>query len=282
VLLIGLVAISAASTVHAQLEGVTVTDPRFADTPQITDRLVFNLGGYLTEFSSTASAGSGSGIGSAINLEQLGLKDESDVLRFDGLYRFNAKNALVFGYYGFSRDASGELDEEIDFLGLRFVGDYYASNDVDAYTIGYRRSLINTGRIDAGLSLGLSTFDFRVALEGEVVVIGDGNDPLPIIERRVSAKDLLAPVPSVGMFINYALSPRLILNLAAGFFDLDIDDYDGRYLEIRASIDWFFARHWGLGFGLGNTDVRVVNSGDNPYRFDYQYDGFLLYLSASY
>jgi hypothetical protein len=281
VVLIGLVAIS--STAHAQLEGVTVTDQRFADTPNVTDRLILNIGGYLAEFSSTASAGFGSGIGTGIQLEEsLGLEDESDLFRFDGVYKFNAKNGIVFGYYGFNRNAFGELDESIDFLDLTFVGDYHATNEVKVYTIGYRRSLVNTGRIDAGIGLGLSTFDFRVAIEGEVSVSGGIPQPLPEVERRAAANDVLAPVPSFGLFIDYALSPRLILSISAGFLDIDIDTYDGRFMDTRGAIEWFFARHWGLGFGLGNTDVRVTKTGDDPYRFNYQYDGFLLYLSASY
>jgi hypothetical protein len=262
---------------------MTISDPRFADTPQITDRLVLNLGGYLTEFASSASAGFGGGIGTGIQLEEiLGLENESDVFRFDGVYRFNAKSGIVFGYYGFNRNAFGELDETIDFLGLRFVGDYHATNDVKVYTVGYRRSLINTGRIDAGIGLGLSTFDFRIAIEGEVSVSGGIPQPLPLLEQRAAASDVLAPVPSVGLFITYALSPRLILSMSAGFLDIDIDTYDGRFMDTRGTIEWFFSRHWGLGFGLGNTDVRVVRTGDDPYRFDYQYDGFLLYLSAAY
>jgi hypothetical protein len=283
VVLIALIAASVATPAHAQLKGMTVTDHRFADTPLITDRLVLDLGGYLTEFSSEAFAGTGGGIGSGINLEEaLGLEDESDVFRFDGLYKFNAKNAIVFGYYGFNRNAAGELEEYIDFLDLTFVGNYFATNDVKVYTVGYRRSLVNTGRVDAGLSIGLSTFDFRIAIEGEISVTGGIPTPLPEFERRAAANDVLAPVPTVGMFINYALTPRLILSLSAGFLDLDIDKYDGRFLETRVTIDWFFSRHWGVGAGLGSTDVRVINTGDNPYRFEYQYDGILLFLSASY
>jgi hypothetical protein len=128
----------------------------------------------------------------------------------------------------------------------------------------------------------LSTFDLGVGLEGEVRIVGSDPDEPPLIEERGAREGLIAPVPTLGMFIDHALSPRWILRASAGFLDLDIGDYSGRYIETQITIDYFFSEHFGVGGGLSGSDIKVTYSGEDPFRFDYRFSGFVFYFSVAY
>jgi hypothetical protein len=283
VIIVVVVSASLAAPVEAQIKGQVIADPRFAETPILTDRFNLSLGGYLIDFDSQAAVGFGSGVGSIINLEELlGLDTSQQVFRLDGMYRFNRHNSIAFTYYGVRRTSSGEFEETIDFLDLDFVGRFEAETTVNLYAFTYRRSFVNNGRTDAGMSFGLSTFDMSVGLEGEVRIIGSDPDEPPLIEERGGREGIIAPVPTLGMFIDHALSPRWILRASAGFLDLDIGDYSGRYIETQITVDFFVSKHVGVGGGLSGSDIKVSYSGDDPFRFDYRFSGFVFYLSLAY
>ena len=188
---------------------------------------------------------------------------------------------MVFYYFGMSREASGSLEGSIDFLDLEFVGSFAASTTMTTYGVTYRRSLVNNGRIDAGLSFGLNVARIGLDLEGEVEIIGADPDN-PIIETRVAGESVIAPVPSVGLFIDYALTPRWLVRAGAAVINLDIGDYEGSFIETRMTTDLYLTRHFGVGGGISSTDLRVSNVGEHPWQFNYRYRGFLVYLCFAY
>ena len=44
---------------------------------------------------------------------------------------------------------------------------------------------------------------------------------------------IIIPVPALGMYVNHAFSKKWILRMNAGFLNLDIQDFEGRYLSER-------------------------------------------------
>jgi hypothetical protein len=257
-------------------------DSRFSDVPVITDPFDFTLGGYIIDLDTAAAIGNNKGVGSLIRLEEiLGLESHQQLLRVGFRWDFARKHSIGLVWFSISRGAIGEFDETIDFEDLRFVGEYESQFDVDYYGLDYRYSLINNNRVDAGFSLGVSTFDFSVALEGEASVIG-GDEPDPEIEYRQAAADIIAPVPAIGMFIDYAVTRRLIVGSSVQFVDLTISGYQGRFMDLAFTVDWFFSRHFAIGGGLASTDISVTYTGDDPYRVDYRYSGVLFHLRGSF
>jgi len=281
-LVVSLLLVSISAPVSAQLPDQTIVDPRFVDTPNITDRFSLDLGGFLIGLKSSAAAGVGSGIGSAIDLEELLKLDPNEKLfRIDGKYRFGRHDALAFYYFGMTRESEGSFDGRVDFLDLEFVGEFSAKSSIVTYGLTYRRSLVNTGRVDAGLSFGLNVFDLGVDLEGEVEVIGADPDN-PIIETAAARESVIAPVPSLGLFVDYALAPRWLLGASAAVLNLDVGDYEGSFIETRITTDVYLSRHFGIGGGLSSTTLRVADTGENPWTFDYRYSGFLVYFCLAY
>lgn len=257
-------------------------DPRFEDTPMITDAFDFSLGGFLIDLNTSAAVGSGIGFGSIIRLEEiLGLEENKNLLRLGFRWDFAHKHSIGLTWFSISRSSSGLFDETIDFDDLRFVGYFESQFDVDFYGLEYRYSLINNNRVAAGFSFGVSTFDFSVGIEGDAYLIGEIPSN-PIIEYHVATADIIAPVPSIGMFIEYAVTRKFIVSSKVQYVDLSISGYDGRFMDVELTVDWFFTRHFGIGGGLASTDITVIYNGDDPYRIDYRYSGILFHLRGSF
>lgn len=257
-------------------------DPRFEDTPMITDPFDFSLGGFIVDLNTSAAVGSGIGFGSIIQLEEiLGLDQDQNLLRLGFRWDFARKHSIGLTWFAISRDSTGFFDESLDFVDLRFVGYYDSYFDVDYYGLEYRYSLINNNRVNAGFSFGISTFDFSVGIEGDAYLIGEIPSN-PIVEYRDATADIIAPVPAIGMFIEYAVTRKLILSSQLQYVDLSISGYDGRFTDIQLTVDWFFTRHFGIGGGVASTDITVIYNGNDPYRLDYRYSGVLFHLRGSF
>ena len=257
-------------------------DPRFEDTPIITDPFDFSVGGFLVDLNTSAAFGGSSGLGSVIRLEEtLGLDESQQLLRIGFRWDFARKHSLGLTWFSISRGSTGLFDEEVDFVDLRFVGYYNSTFDVDYYGLDYRYSLINNNRVNAGFSFGISTFDFSVGIDGDAYLIAE-IPTQPIVKFHAASADIIAPVPAIGMFIEYAITKRLIVSSKVQYVDLTVSGYDGRFMDLEFTVDWFFTRHFGIGGGVASTDISVAYTGDDPYRVDYRYSGILFHLRGSF
>lgn len=116
-------------------------DPRFEDTPMITDPFDFSLGGFIVDLNTSAAVGIGVGLGSIIRLEEvLGLEENQNLLRLGFRWDFARKHSIGLTWFKISRGSSGLFDESVDFVDLRFVGFYDSTFKVDYYGLDYRYS----------------------------------------------------------------------------------------------------------------------------------------------
>jgi hypothetical protein len=256
------------------------TEYRFID-----DRWIIALGGYLADFTTDASIGTGNLIGTTLRLEDdLGLSEDDRQFRVDGIYRFNRRHAIGYGFWSLTRNGSEVLDRQIE------VGDeIYGLNatlvskfDAKWFRADWRYSFLRNPKGEAGINLGLSTYDFDVALEGEACA-GPPDDPCSIIGDNARVEEsLLAPVPTLGVFINYAIKPKLLFRANLNFFDLSVGDYEGRIVDTTLLFEWYFTRHFGVGGGTNGTDIRVKDSSEDPFSVDYDISGLMAYLTFNW
>jgi len=270
-----LLVLAAPALVHAQLPG------QDHDSRVLSDRGGINLGGYLVDFRTSASIGVGGVLGGYVELEnQLGLPDSKNIARLDGFYRFASKHAINYGLLGVSRDGQGVLSESIEFEDVTFEAGALVTSEIDMALLRatYQYSFSNDGKLNAGLEVGLASFYFDLQAEGIGTV--DNGQGGTVEEFRTVQTDLIAPVPEIGFFLQYALRPRLIVRARAAFFDLSIGDHSGRLLDTGINLDWYFNQHFGIGVGFDGVDLRYENAGENPVRIDYQFSGLLFYFSG--
>jgi hypothetical protein len=243
----------------------------------LNDKFGIGLGGYLVDFRTDASAGFGAALGTVIRLEDdLAMDDSKSTFRLGGFYRFRPRHALSFGYFALDRPGTTVIEEQIEFNGVVYdVGAQVDSQfDVALFQVDYRYSFVNTGKTEAGFAAGLSAYSFDMLLDGEATIV-EGRQ---VTERVREEESFLAPVPTVGMFINHAITPNWILRMRAQFLDLDVGDFTGRLVDTSVTFDYYFTRNFGIGFGGNTTDIRYEDTSDDPFTVDYRQSGLVWYV----
>ena len=124
-------------------------------------------------------------------------------------------------------------------------------------TIAYQYSFTNSHRTEAGITAGLGFYKYGLAIAGRYII----DDDPELSEFGSRSENILAPVPTVGFFINFAIRRNLILDMRTSFMDLSIGEHEGRIFNNSANLTWYFTRHFGMGLGLAGSDVLYENTG---------------------
>ena len=265
----------------APLEAQT-EDPEY-ESRILSDKITLRLGSLVSDFKTDIAAGNILGV--ALRLEDvLGFDDELTTASLSGTYRLGTKNkhAIGFGFGTFDRSSSGTITGTIPIFDEDFVGSFSSNFDVRIFGLTYRYSFVNTGKTEAGFNAGLATYDFKFAIEGSIQI---GTPMNPTIEARRESVDFLAPLPSLGFYINYAIKPNLIVGMSNDALDLDLGDVSGRLLNSNVEFSWYFSKYVGVGLGLSSTDINYDNtdkgSGDRL-KVDYSQTGVSLFLTFGF
>ncbi len=252
------------------------------EIPVLSDKFFVNLGGYLTEFRTDASLGSGQVLGAFLRLEdQLGLEPDQTVVRIDGAYRFNPKHAIGFSWWSLSRNGSAFIEGSLDIEDETFSAGALLESEfkTDLFRLDWRYSLLRADRGEAGFVVGLSTFNFDLGFQGQVEI----QTPQGFTSRfgRVE-QSVLAPVPNVGIFFRYAITPRLLLDTQASWLDAEIGDIEAKVKETIFTLTYYFTPSVGIGFGGHGIDISYRDTGTDPLFVEYNQSGFLAYLALAF
>ena len=248
--------------------------PDFA-TRSLTSVWQFTVAGNLTTFD-TAAAWAPKGLaGAAIDLEDsLGLDEQTSTFVIAAQYRFNRRHSLGLTLTELDRSASRSIEQEIewgDYI-FRAEGKVDTTLDTRVFKLTYRYDFSDMDRLNAGFLAGLSTFDLGVTLSGEARLESDTGDEW--VEGVVEGASFVAPVPVVGFFLDYAVSPSWVIRFSADVVDLSISTHSGRVLEADFSIEYAVSDLFGIGAGLGGTDIEYRSEKKDEtfgirYRFNY-------------
>jgi hypothetical protein len=263
--------------------GDDAKDSSGKDYRVMNDRFNVTAGTFMADLNTSASVGIGSSLGTTINFEDLlNLEQYQTTFRLGGFWRFSqsGKHALSLGYVGINREGTNQLQEEIEFGGVTYRADGILESKykTSTFSLGYRYSFVNTGRTEAGFTAGLSTYAFDITLDGEIEVTQPGARQAS--ETGSAAEDILAPLPTIGMFINYGVTKKFIVRLHAAFLNLDIGDYSGRVIDSGFKLEYYFIRNFGIGFGAARTDISASNKGEDPWKVNYDQGGLTFYITG--
>ena len=254
------------------------------DNPVVASRWNVDLGGYVVDLDTNAAVGIGGIVGTLLNLEEiLGLDTDQTIVRLDGFYRFRPKHTLAFEFLSIDRSSVLVLNEDFVYRDVSFTasGRVDATFNMDMFKLVYEYSFINDGKVNAGVSAGVSFFRFEGFISGQGFIIDELGNQFDF-GTHSAREEIFAPVPAFGIFVDYAIKRWLILHVSAEFFDLNVTDLDLRFQDSRATLDFWFTRHVGFGFGLNGTDLRVRDTGDGPFRIDYRFEGVVFYVGVAF
>jgi hypothetical protein len=250
----------------------------------LSDRLNISLGYFEPNFSTTVAAGFGGVLGAFINVErQLQMNESLGVFRLDGFYRFNARHAIDWTYSTLNRDGITVIDESIEFgdppQEFR-VGAVVASKfNTTLFATNFKFSFINNGKVDAGVSAGLFTYEYDLQLAGKAAVLDPPGEP---VSDQLADTRLLAPLPAFGMFVDYAIRKNLVFRGNVRALNIEFGDFTGKFLDTKFTLDWYFYKHLGIGIGAARTSIDFRDDGDDPFRVTYEYGGFMAYLAIAF
>ena len=275
--IIGIVVLVAAG-ILIQAPAVSADEPEKTQQSRfLGDRWSVRLFGNLTELTSDVTVGRELGV--LINLEELlGFDDQIATGGFDAFYRLskNRKHMIRIGYNDYSRDAYTAIAGTIPIFDVEFIGEVDSSFGNQIGTVSYQYSFTNSGKTEAGIAAGFGFYKYSLTLEGQYIIDGDPE----LGEFGSRSENVLAPVPTVGFFVNYAFLPNLILDLRTSFINLSIGAHQGRIFNTYGNVTWFFTRHFGLGLGLSSSDVVYENTGGaNRIKVDLRQTSYTLNAS---
>jgi hypothetical protein len=129
---------------------------------------------------------------------------------------------------------------------------------------------------DVGIGAGIHWLHMGAFIEGEILVNGT-----PFGARRsVSAE---APLPNIGAWYKYSITPRWALRTRLDLFSASIDDYDGHLINIALGLNYQAFDHFGIGLNYNYVELDVkIKKPDWRGKIETTYDGVYVYASFYY
>ncbi len=223
--------------------------------------------------------GSVGGINDEIDFDK-GLQLGSTDSTFAGelSWRFRGKWSIVAQYFKSSDSATLVLEEDIEWGDVVFGAGSSATagTEFSLTRIFFGRQLDTSRRHDIGIGGGIHWLHIGTFIEGEILVNG-----VPAGARRSVSVE--APLPNIGAWYKYSISPRWALRSRIDLFSADISDYDGLLVNVSLGVNFQAFEHFGIGLNYNyfELDVGIDKSGWRG-NIETIYDGVYVYASFYY
>jgi len=247
------------------------------DARAITSRWRVSGGTFLSTFDTRIAYSPNGLVAGFIQAEDdLGLDQEINTFGVNARYRLSDRHRLELAGTLLDRTATRVIEDEITWGDVVYdVGATVRTElQTNLFSFKWKYSFSDSGRLDAGLSAGLSTFDIAASLSGNGEVNGSQ------VAGATEGAAFVAPVPLIGFWVDYAFTPRWIVRASAEAIDLSIGSNEGRVLQTLFSAEYYVTKLVGLGFGLTGVDVEYSQKEDRKrIGVDYRIKSFSGYLS---
>ena len=248
------------------------------------DRFNLSFGSYLMSFDTTAQLSPEGGVGTAIDMEGvLGLDDRRTDFRLDGYWRFSPRHRLDFGLFYDGRNGSRTLDQEIVWNDVTYdVGATLDSKFTTQYLkLAYRFAMVRDDRAEVGVSGGLATIRLAAELAGDGTIVENGvPSPVQFVREK---KDVLAPVPVVGLYGSFVIREGVFFRGSLEFLSFSTSGVTGSLSDSRLAVDWYFTERWGLGLGLSRVRIKYEDEEADPQvDLTSSFGGALFYVTYAF
>ena len=251
-------------------------------TEEFHDRLMIR-GGWAHIFGANADAtlpGPITGIGTSIDFAKtLGGDTSSNAFRLDTLYRFNERHALGLSWYRVGLGGQRTLNEQlhINDYTIQAGANANSSLNFNLYRLIYNYSFYRTDKVELAVSPGLYMADtkFHLTAHGNVTV---PNGQAPFNVARVT-EDLTVPLPSIGLVVNYNITPRFQFQTRGDFFYVTISEYQGAMFEFYAGLEYRLFKHLALGAAYDRLSAGLRDTTTDGYEFSLNYNVVYLYAT---
>ena len=259
----------------------------FADeqlfNPTVNERWRFEIGGMSQDAELNISAGPVGEPIDIVDLNRLGVDEEDNTLWLAGRWRINERWHFGLSYMEVDRTGAANASEEFSFgeapdeVEVEIGASVTSAINMKYYIAQAGYSFVHTDRANIGAGGGFHVMDFSANISAELSAQGMTTD------LGTGTSEVTAPLPNVYFFADYAFSPKFAATATAGWFGLEVGDYDGELVSASANLEF---RPWeNIGIGVGYTLVNVdasIDESDNFVDFEIDASGPRLYVVAGF
>jgi hypothetical protein len=123
--------------------------------------------------------------------------------------------------------------------------------DTKIYRAAVGYSFLKSHRAELGAALGLHVTQFKISIAGE------GHIGNAAVQSELRKRDALAPLPTLGLYAGYAITPRLSAAARVDYLSLKVGDYDGRLVNTEARLGYRLLDHVELGAAYRYVDYDL-------------------------
>lgn len=227
------------------------------DVNQLTARWSLHIGGSFNTLA-TEAAWSPDTTGAAIIILEnaLGLDEQVETFNFAATLRLSRRHSFEVSAIDLRRSATRTIEHEVEWGDAVFraqgsVGTDFSTTFIDAL---WKYDFSDSARLNTGFMAGFSVLSLGVALRGEARL--EGGEGSEWVEGAVESADVLAPLPVVGFYLDYALSQRWLLRFASSaLIEVSIGGHRGRLRQMEFSCEYVFSDLFGVGLGVSSLGV---------------------------
>ncbi|MCK5195258.1 MAG: hypothetical protein KAQ71_15710, partial [Desulfobulbaceae bacterium] len=178
----------------------------------------------------------GSGVGFDLDAEELlDVDSKTSVFRVGGLWRFTdtKRHRLDLSWFAFHRDGSSTVgstieieDPDGDIITILPGTEVDTLLNIDIFQLAYSYSFLQDDRIDLAAVFGL--FIMPIDIEIEVTGVPDEEGIL----------DFTAPLPTFGLRMDFALTPKWFFRSGTQVFYLEYEDFKGSLLATHGAVEY--------------------------------------------
>lgn len=259
-----------------------------AETPQenteakpFQDKLMIR-GGWAYVFGASANVSVGGpvlGLGTTVDLTNtLGVRNSTDALRIDTLYRFNDRHAIGFSWYRVGLSGDKTLNQQIQVRDniIQAGAATETSLSFNIWRLFYDYSFYRTDKAELAFSPGLYMMETKFHFNGQGTITPPGGVATSGSTAIVDTQ-LTVPLPSLGLIVNYNITPKLQFQSRYDFFYLTIGQYQGAMFEFYGGLEYRIVQHFALGAAYDRLQAGL--RGDEPKNgFNVNFSYNLLYL----
>ena len=258
------------------LVALLLAAPAWAQVPEhpaLLDKFYFGAGVFFPKTTTQAQLDSSRlGVGTNIDFEQsLDMARSKTVPSFFGRWRFGERWRLDAEYFELNRTGERVLDRDVQWGELVFPAGSGVTSQFDfsdlRVSVGYAFFRTADKELGVGFGLHLASYDVRLSTRTQ------GSD----------GEDVLAPLPVLSIYGQFALTDRWAVGSRLDRFSLSYDKYDGSLTSLGLDLTYQPFRHVGFGAGYRGLFIRMDAEGDRAMlRFRQTFEGPLLFVNASF
>jgi len=250
---------------------------------EFPDRFMIRGGwAYVFNADTTFNINGAGGIGSSVDFARtLGGQRTDNLWRIDSLYRFNPRHSVGFSYYDVTRKGDRTLDLDITIDGITYAagGTVNSEIDIGLYRFFYNYSFHRDEKVELALSLGLYFADISASFSSNVTCTATTGSCPGVTSPGGSASTLLAPLPSIGVFANYWITPRLMSTARFDWFYVETAQFKGDMSEVFLGLEYRLFKNFAVGGAFNRLDVDLDYDPDRSdgWRLENDWNTLLFY-----